>query len=422
VRNAPRRGSDAWTIPAVYAVAAIAIGIVLPRLEHRFWLDAVSGISPESAIAIYSTTASGTMTLSAIVFSLTFVMVQFSATAYSPRLVLWLAEDPMISHALGIFTATFLYSIAALAWVDRDNLERVPFISALVVVGWLVASIGIFIRLVKRIAALQVGRMLTFTADRGRRVIAALYERPGSVVPDQDDPGPPSAPTQVLRHRGVPRTVQRIDTAALMKLARAANARIDVAVAIGDTVIESTPLVRLYEFDIRIAERRLLDAIRLGEQRTFEQDPQYAVRLLVDIAIRALSPAVNDPTTAVQALDQIGDLLLRIGRGSLGSGTLRDPSGTVRVVVPVPTWDDFLRLAFEEISAYGASSVQVMRRMNALLSELTAALPPERRVALDCWRRRLDASIERHFVDLDERRDASTRDRQGLGVSRPEAA
>src|SRR5205814_622215 len=153
-------------------------------------------------------------------------------------------------------------------------------------------------------------------------------------------------------------------------------------------------------------------------QRTFEQDPQYAIRLLVDIAIRALSPAVNDPTTAVQALDEIGDLLLRLGRSALGGGALRDPSGAVRVVLPVPSWDDFLRLAFEEITAYGASSVQVMRRMNALVSELTAALPPERRTALEYWRRRLDVSIERHFVDLDERRDASTRDRQGLGVSR----
>jgi uncharacterized membrane protein len=193
-------------------------------------------------------------------------------------------------------------------------------------------------------------------------------------------------------------------------------------VAVGDTVMELTPLVRVYEVDVRIAERRLLDALQLGEQRTFEQDPQYAIRLLVDIGIRALSPAVNDPTTAVQALDEIGDLLLRIGRGGLGNGVLRDPSGAVRLVLPVPTWDDFLRLAFEEISAYGASSVQVMRRMNALLSELTAALPPERRPALEYWRRRLDVSIERHFVDLDERRDASTRDRQGLGVSRPDAA
>lgn len=107
-----------WTVPAVYGAAAIGCGILLPRIEHWLWPDVASGISAASATAIYSTVASGTMTLSAIVFSLTFVMVQFSATAYSPRLVLWLAEDPLISHALGVFTATFLYAIAALrGWI-----------------------------------------------------------------------------------------------------------------------------------------------------------------------------------------------------------------------------------------------------------------------------------------------------------------
>src|SRR5215470_19641792 len=110
-------GSRTVWIPAGYALAAIAIGFVLPRLEHGF--DLTSGISSASAIAIYSTVASGTIALSAIVFSLTFVMVQFSATAYSPRLVLWLAEDPLISHALGIFTGAYLYSISAIAWIDR---------------------------------------------------------------------------------------------------------------------------------------------------------------------------------------------------------------------------------------------------------------------------------------------------------------
>ena len=162
-------------VPAIYGAVAIGGGILLPRIEHRLWPEVTSGISVASATAIYSTVASGTMTLSAIVLSLTFVMTQFSATAYSPRLVLWLAEDPLISHALGVFTATFLYAIAALAWVDRDNDRGVPLLSAAVVVLCLVASIGIFIALVKRVTLLQVNRMLTFTGDQGRRVIATVY-------------------------------------------------------------------------------------------------------------------------------------------------------------------------------------------------------------------------------------------------------
>ena len=95
----------------------------------------------------------------------------------------------------------------------------------------------------------------------------------------------------------------------------------------------------------------------MGEERTFEQDPKYAIRLLVDIAIKALSPAINDPTTAVQALDQIEDLLLRLGRRRLEIGEFRDRDGQLRLVVPSPTWEDFLRLAFDEIRYCGARSV-----------------------------------------------------------------
>jgi uncharacterized membrane protein len=140
------------------------------------------------------------------------------------------------------------------------------------------------------------------------------------------------------------------------------------------------------------------------------------------IALKALSPAINDPTTAVQALDEIGDLLLRLGRSCLATAPVRDAAGALRVVVPLPTWEDFLLLAFEEISTYGATSVQVMRRMNALVTELMHAVPPERRTALGHWRHRLRSTVERNFADLDLRRDASESDRQGLGVSRPDAA
>ena len=411
----------AWIIPAAYAVAAMVIGTVLPRFEHRFSLDVISGINSASAIAIYSAVATGTMTLSAIVFSLTFVMVQFSATAYSPRLVLWLAEDPLISHALGIFTGAYLYSISAIAWIDRDNIEGVSIVGAVVAVAWLLAAVAAFIALIKRIAVLQVNRMLTFTGDQGRKTIASLY--PNDQRFNNEETGEArisGTPTQIVTHHGRPRAVQAIDAAALLKLAQQADGRIEVTVAVGDTVMDSTPLLRVY--GASIPDRRLVAAIHVGEQRTFEQDPQYAIRLLVDIAIRALSPAINDPTTAVQALDQIGDLLLRLGRRRLATAPLRDDAGALRVIIPLPSWDDFLRLGFDEICAYGAASVQVMRRMNALLSELIRTLPDARRPALVDWQRRIEVSINRHFADTDQRRDAFVGDRQGLGVSRPSAA
>src|SRR5262249_9488918 len=154
----------------------------------------------------------------------------------------------------------------------------------------------------------------------------------------------------------------------------------------------------------------------LGHERTFEQDPKYAIRLLVDIAIRALSPAINDPTTAVQALDQIGDLLIRLGRRRLDIGSFADEQGVLRLVVRFPRWEDFLRLSFDEICSNGAGSIQVMRRMKALLADLTVAVADDRRPALRAWQERLSRAIAGAFPDRDEQRDASVADRQGLGA------
>src|SRR5204863_2539477 len=149
-----------WLIPLAYAVVTILVGMILPRLEHRFMPELVSTMSAASAMAICSSIASGMLALTGIVFSLAFVMVQFSATAYSPRLVLWVARDPVVSHALGVFTATFLYALMLLAWVDREASGKVPLISGWAVFALLVASIGLFIALIERIALLQVNRML----------------------------------------------------------------------------------------------------------------------------------------------------------------------------------------------------------------------------------------------------------------------
>jgi uncharacterized membrane protein len=159
-------------------------------------------------------------------------------------------------------------------------------------------------------------------------------------------------------------------------------------------------------------------AIRFGGERTFAQDPQYSVRLLVDIAIKALSPAINDPTTAVQALDQIEDLLIRLGSRRLEIGSFYDSAGSLRLLISFPTWDDFLSLAFDEIAFYGASSVQVMRRMKALVNDLISILPDQRQPALSRWQERLQVAVERSFPDQRERLEASVEDRQGLGSTR----
>ena len=410
------RYPDTWFIPAIYAGAAVAAGLTFPRLERTFLPELVAALSVSTATAVYGAVASGMIALTAIVFSLVFVMVQFSATAYSPRLVLWTARDPVMSHALGTFVATFLYAVAALAAIDRNNSGRVPFISAWLVILLLLASVAMFISLVERIGLLQVNRMLIFTGDQGREVIDSTYPSIESPRPAEALARLDSLPkTQSVLHRGNPFSIQALDVKKLVNIATKSGVVIESALAIGDTVMDSMPLLHVYGGKQQINERELLKAIELGAERTFKQDPKYAIRLLVDIAIRALSPAVNDPTTAVQALDQIEDLLLRLSRRRLEWGTFFDAQGQLRLIVPFTTWDAVLSLAFEEICAYGRDSMQVMRRMNALVNDLLCVVPEERRPALAHWQQRLREMVVRSFPNAYEQAESAKPDRQGLG-------
>ncbi len=404
-------------MPLLYALIAIAAGLTFPRIEVRVWPELATAVSVSTATAIYSAIASGMIALTSIVFSLAFVMIQFGASAYSPRLVLWIARDPVLSHALGIFTATFLYAIAALAGLDRGGLGRAPFISAWIVVAMLFASVVMFVSLIQRVGVLQINRVLIFTGDLGREVIRTMYGSGDSAGMYGSNEFRRTFPLYTLVHRGGPQAIQAVDTTALVNLAKAFDGVIEVSVAVGDIVGEETPLLRVFGA-CPIDEKKLRRGIEVGAERTFQQDPKYAIRLLVDIAIRALSPAVNDPTTAVQALDQIEDLLLRLGRSRLEIGDYRDSDGKLRLVVPFPAWEDFLRLALDEIRFCGATSVQVTRRMTALLADLISALPNERLAAVMYWEKRLQSTIARSFVDDEEKLEASVEDCQGLGIPR----
>jgi uncharacterized membrane protein len=412
------RRFTSWAIPLTYVLITLTVGMLLPRVEHYLLPNLVTTMSAAAAMGICGAVASGMIALTGIVFSLVFVMAQFSATAYSPRLVLWVARDPVISHALGIFSATFLYSLVMLGWVDRNNSGKVPMISSWMVLALLMASMAVFILLIERIGRLQVSRMLIFTGNHGRKAIADLYGANGLLPAGVNIEDYQKLPvTQTLCHSGCPQVIQAARVAALVKLAAEFEAVIEITAPIGDSVMDSTPLLRVYGACEALHEERLRETIEMGDDRTFEQDPKYAIRLIVDIAIKALSPAINDPTTAVQALDQLEDLLLRLGRSRLETGNYCDQRGALRVTIPFPSWEDFLRLALDEIRYYGATSVQVTRRMKALIRSLLAALPVERHPALQHWEIRIQGTIERSFSDPEEKQDASIADRQGLGLS-----
>ena len=192
-----------------------------------------------------------------------------------------------------------------------------------------------------------------------------------------------------------------------------------MACAVGDTLVEGSALLHVHNSGTPLPEDALRRAIHLKRERTFEQDPKYPIRLLVDIAIKALSPAINDPTTAVQTIDQLEDLLRRLGAAELDAGYAVDESGALRLVFPTPTWEDYLSLAFDEIRHFGSNSVQVMRRMRSALVGLAEALPSQERVeTVRNYLEHLDRVIGASPFDVEDKKMARQEDRQGIGLSR----
>ena len=418
-----------WLIPLLYMGVTLVCGLVFPRLEQEYLAAYSHSMSVASAQATLSAIASGMMALTGIVFALAFVMVQFSAIAYSPRLVAWFGRDPVLFHALGLFTATFLYAIVTLAWIDRGGDGRVPLFSVVLVTVLLILSMMVFAKLVQRLNDIQITNVLHFIGQQGREVIRSMFPRldtAGDATPESwrtmVEEARQRPVTQTLRYSGEPQTVARFQIAALVQQAQAVDAVIVMECAVGDTLTEDTPLLRVHGGRQPLVETPLRRAIRVARERTFEQDPKYPLRLLVDIAIKALSPAINDPTTAVQALDQIEDLLHRLGRRALDAGCVKDDRGDLRLVFPTPTWEDYLSLAFDEIRQYGASSIQVMRRLrSALVGLADAVTEAERKEVVQRYLQHLNLMVEHSVLDAEDQVMALQEDRQGLGLSRRRA-
>jgi uncharacterized membrane protein len=411
-----------WAIPTIYTVVSVAAGLVLPRLEQAYLRAYEHDISAAAALAYFSAVASGMMALTGIGFAVAFVVVQFSAVAYSPRLVAMFASDPKVYHSLGILFATFTYSLAALIWTDRGGSGAAPLFSTYLVGALLVVSLVAFSMLVHGVGELQIQNVLRNIGARGRAAIEAVLGAPSSVQDPDDASETPASlgpATQTLTYSGAPCVVAEIDVPALMRLAASVDAVVSVERGVGDPVAADCVLLRVRGGAGPLPEAALARAVRLAEVRILDRDPRYALRLLVDIAIRALSPAVNDPTTAVQALDQIEDLLYRVGRRRLGGPCVRNAAGALRVVVPAPQWSDYLELAFDEIRQFGSASVQVDRRLRAGLVDLAASVEGVRRDAVLDYLAHLDKSVRGSAFDDPDRATASKVDRQGLGLTRP---
>jgi uncharacterized membrane protein len=301
----------------------------------------------------------------------------------------------------------------------------VPLISGSVVAGLLLLSTLLFSALMKSLTDLQITYVLHVIGDKGRDVVREMFQHLDEKAKNQSKRGQETRNVselgpvvQTLRYFAAPRTIKRFDIDDLVRQARQAGAVIVMACGVGDTLVENTLLLQVHGTKT-VPESDLLRAIHFGFERTWEQDPKYPVRLLVDIAIKALSPAINDPTTAVQAIDQIEDLLRRLGGRDLDAGYAFDADSDLRLIFPMPRWEDYLVLAFDEIRHYGADSVQVVRRLRSALIGLADTVTDDTRIgAVQRYLKQLDLTVDQSILTADDQETARQEDRQGLGLSR----
>jgi uncharacterized membrane protein len=268
-------------IPTIYVGATVVVSLTLPRIEHAYLGSYNHTISVASAQAILSSIASGMMVLTGIIFSLAFVMVQFSATAYSPRLVIWLSRDPVLFHSQGVFIATFCYALAVLGWVDRGGSGKVPLFSAMLVIVLLIVSTMLFARLIGRLSSLQITRVLQYIGKKGRQVVRETFPLLDARAAEKVVLLSSAAQevqelqvSQTLYYIGDPKAVAAFDIRGLVRLATEADAIIVVECAVGDTLGDESPLLRVHGGRKPFPEANLRRAIRLEMQRTFEQDPK----------------------------------------------------------------------------------------------------------------------------------------------------
>lgn len=390
----------------IYFVGALGVAVALihvgsgPRINASTARDAMFAI------------AAGMIPFIGLLFTALFLVVQWAHSTFSPRLSLF-RDSHLLWHAFGLFPATMVYALAeGLLIADRNDVSAA---TAVVGYGAVVASVAVAAALVWRaLDSIQLSTVLNALERRGVAVIDELYPYElGSAALPSTPPARPVTQSVGCRSSGL---LQEIDMPALVHLAVAAGGSISLQVMVGDSLSEDQPVMRV-SAPRRIDEPKLDRCVTVGVERTFSQDPKYILRLLADIGSRALSSAINDPTTTVDVLNVVERLLGRLATRELGNGVLTDAGGTVRVLFPSADWEDFVSVGLDEIRLYGTNAIQVSRRLVSLLNTLIDDVAETRRPVLTERLRRLQRDVAAAYTDPSDQAQAAVPDRQGIGGS-----
>jgi len=368
----------------------------------------------EGTIAITDFVISSSIAFLVFTFSSLLVAIQVASGQLTPRIIATtLLRDRPIRRSVAIFAFTLLLASATKSRVDTmpHSIVSLVAIRGRLDVVVCMHSIGYAARLLRPVS------IMWRIAQQGLKVIEDVYPQPltDAYVPPAilEKLGPAD---RTIAHRGTSAIVIAINLSALMAIAKRTDCIIEFAPHVGDFVAVDDPLFLLRGAGAgKVDGRALRDHVVFGPERTIEQDSTFAFRVIVDIALKSMSKAINDPTTAVLAIDQLQRLLRTVGRRVLHDENILDEQGQLRLIVRTPNWTDFVQLTFTEIRHYGAESIQVVRRLRAMIENVMQSLPEVRRAALRQELALLDRAAEMHHVFPEDLALARIPDSQGLG-------
>lgn len=401
-----------WIFPAFSIVAGLIAVALLTPVDRAFGWELKLG--PDTARTVMGTVAASMFTLVVVGSSAVLVAVQLGSAQLTPRIIALIYRSRIRKFCISVFAFFFTFSVAALVRLESS----VPLLTSYVAAYGFLINLALFLYFIDGIGkALRPSSAMQFVAIAGREVIQSVY--PSKLRKDEPEVLKPIAtlktePTRIVTNEfdGV---VLAFNRAGLMTMAERADCLIELVPQVGDFVAAGDPLFRIFEGGEDLSAEKLRNSVAFGPERTLEQDPTYAFRIIVDIASKALSPAINDPTTAVLAIDQLHHLLRNVGSRSLASGRETGSRGELRLVYRTPDWEDFVHLAVTEIRQYGDDSIQIMRRLRAMLENLVQTLPERRAPMLRLELGLLQAAAKRMFADLYDQSLAETGDLQGMG-------
>lgn len=387
-----------WFLPALAVAAAVAVAVLTLAVDGATstvgWL--AFGGSASSAQSLLSSIVTSLMTLTALVFSITIVALQLASTQYSPRVLRSFLRDRFSQSVLAVFVGAFVYAILVLRAVrgGGGNVAFVPQISVHVALALTVVSLGFFVAYVHHVA--QAIQASSIVAEVAKETAAAIRRLPPTcdVEADGHAATPVSSWPSALTSRSSG-YVQDVDESRMVAVAAAAGVVVRLVHGPGDFVAAGTTLLRLSAVVEDDASAAFEAAVTLGRERSVHQDPGFGFRQLVDVVERAMSPGINDPTTAVQGLDRIFELLVLLAGRQIPGPERRDDHDVVRLVVPTATWGDYVRLAFDQVLLASERSIQLRRRLDDVLTELAEVVPAERLGPIETQRRRLAVGLAR---------------------------